>query len=1083
MPHPRIFTIPLSAPFLPTLIQALMRGDLIEGFPASGDPLALAAATLYLPTRRACRLAHDSFLDDVVEESAAILPRIVALGDVDEDELAFAEAAAGELAAIDLELKPALGELERRLLLAKLILKWAAGIAPSKSGEASLVASNPVSALALADDLARFIDDMTTRGVPWQRLNELVPEDLDRYWQLTLEFLKIARDAWPAILSERDAIEASQRRDALIRAEAARLMRGNTGPVIAAGSTGSMPSTAGLIATIAMLPHGAVVLPGLDTVLDEESWRLIGTRGDGTQPDAIAPAIGHPQFAMHGLLARIGITRAQVAILPSQQRSELPSPQLGEGTQRPLKDDRVSMSAQPAPVDPKRSARERYVSEALRPAAATERWQHLADADTWLPPALESLSLIEAENAEEEALAIAVALREAVEEAKTAALITPDRALARRVLSALGRWKIAADDSGGDALAMTPAGRFACLTAQTALGGSPPVSLLALLKHPLTRLGAAQGKLLRTIAVLEMATLRGPRPSAGTSGVKGALATFRDELAKLRRKEASELHWSDPRAYLSDGDLDRAGDLVSALAAALAPLETLPPTALPLRELSARHEVVLVELSKTKVGETGAFEGHDGVKLAESLSEIASVAADADLKVLPSDYPELFKSIIGARVVRRPELPGVQVRVFGPLEARLQSADRFVLGGLVEGVWPPEPRPDPWLSRPMRSRLGLDLPERRISLSAHDFAQALGAPEVVLAYPARLAGAPTVPSRFVQRLAAVAGESRWSRVRASGAKYLAWARSLDQPARVKRIERPAPTPPRAARPAALTVTEIETWLRDPYSIYAKHILQLRELDPIDAPPGAAHRGIVIHGALSEFTQRFASALPDDAVGALLEIGQRHFAALAEYPEARAFWWPRFLRIARWFAAWEVRRRISVARIKAEISGHIEIPLGERTFTLRARADRIERLSGGSYAILDYKTGQVPTEKQVRIGLSPQLTLEAAILRRGGFPEFPAGGSIAELVYVSLKGGEQAGESRVIDFKNGNPDFHAELALSKLTAVAARFEDEQQPYLPLVLSVWKRRYGSYDHLARVKEWSVGTDEEAEAGAQE
>jgi ATP-dependent helicase/nuclease subunit B len=224
-------------------------------------------------------------------------------------------------------------------------------------------------------------------------------------------------------------------------------------------------------------------------------------------------------------------------------------------------------------------------------------------------------------------------------------------------------------------------------------------------------------------------------------------------------------------------------------------------------------------------------------------------------------------------------------------------------------------------------------------------------------------------------------------------------------------------------------------------------------------------------------------LPDDPAGALLEIGARHFAALEDYPEARAFWWPRFERIARWFAAWEAQRRARAAAIHAEISGRIEIPLGERTFTLRARADRIEELGPGSYAILDYKTGQVPTEKQVRIGVSPQLTLEAAILRRGGFPACAAGSSVADLVYVSLKGAEQAGEGRVIAFKNGDADSHAELALSKLTAVVARFESEKQPYRPLVLSMWKRRYGSYDHLARVKEWSVGTDEDAEGGAQE
>jgi ATP-dependent helicase/nuclease subunit B len=1041
MAIPRVFTIPPSVPFLPTLIRALSDGELVAGFPAGRDPLALAAATLYLPTRRACRNARDIFLD-VTKDAAAILPRIVALGDVDEDEIAFAQAAAGELAATDLALPPALGELERRLLLARLVRKWAAAIAPESKGEASLVANNPVSALALADDLARLIDDMTTRQVAWERLDELVPESHDRYWQLTLQFLKIARQAWPEILAERSAIEATARRDALLKAEATRLARASAGPVIAAGSTGSMPSTAELIATIAKLPHGAVVLPGLDTGLDEGSWRLLAAGGEAAGEGLDLPAIGHPQFAMHALLGRIGIGRDQVGILG------------GHGAR----------------------ARERYVSEALRPAGRTDHWQQLKDSNFPLPAALESLSVVEAVNAEEEARAIAVVLREAVEERKTAALITPDRALARRVLAALARWNVQADDSGGDALIGTPAGRFASLAAETALGGVPPVGLLALLKHPLLRLGAAQDSFARAIAALEKATLRGPRPRPGTAGLAQALAVFRTELGKLRRKEPSELHRSDPRTDLKEAELDLATALTARLSAALAPLEALPPGARPFRELAARHADVITALSGSEAGEPIALSGHDGVQLQQAFEDIAGVTADADLEILPQDYAELFKAAIGDRVVRRPELADVRVHIYGPLEARLQSADRVVLGGLVEGVWPPQARPDPWLSRPMRHALGLDLPERRISLSAHDFAQALGAPEVVLAYPARLAGAPTVPSRFVQRLAAVAGETGWNCVRENGAKYLAWARALDRPGKIKRIERPAPKPPRAARPSALSVTDIENWLRDPYSIYAKHILALRELDPVDAPPGAADRGIVIHGALSEFTRTFSAALPADPARALIEIGARHFAALAAYPEAQAFWWPRFQRIANWFAGWEAHRRGKITAIKAEISGEIEIPLAERVFTLRARADRIEELVGGCYAILDYKTGQVPSEKQVRIGISPQLTLEAAILRGGGFPGLRAGATIAELVYVSLKGGDIPGDGKPINFKNGDADFHAKRALEKLQAVVARFEDEEQPYLPLVLSMWKNRYGSYDHLARVMEWSIGIDED-------
>ena len=1040
IPTPRVFTIPASAPFIPTLIDALMGGRLVPGFVPGRDPLALAGATLYLPTRRACRLARDRFLD-VTKLSAAILPRIVAIGDVDEDEIAFAQSASP--AAPALELPPALGGLERRLLLARLVLQWTAAIAPDAKGNAPLVANTPAAALALADDLARLMDDMTTRRVSWDRLGDLVPDDHDKYWELTLQFLQIAREQWPNVLAEHGAMEPAARRDALIEAEAARLLNKTEGPVIVAGSTGSMPTTATLIATVAKLPHGAVVLPGLDTNLDDESRKLIIGARDADGRETTAPAIGHPQFAMQALLTRIGIPRAEV------QR-------LGEA-----------------------GARERYVLEALRPAAATDRWQQLATRDfrAQVEAALANMSVIEAAHAEEEALAIAVALREAVEsEGKRAALVTPDRALARRVLAALTRWNIAADDSGGDRLSDTSAGRFARLAAEAAIGGLAPVTLLALLKHSLLRLGTPEAAHARAIAALERAVLRGPRPKPGTAGLADALATFRAELAKLRGKERSDLHPSDPRTRLHDSELQTAADLVVELTAAVGPLECLRAGAPhPLADLAARHRNVIAALSDDGTGNAAAFDDTDGKILDEVLQEIAGSPTSGSLRVTLGDYPDFFSAAIADRVVRRPGAPGARVRIYGPLEARLQEVERVVLGGLVEGVWPPETRSDPWLSRPMRHALGLDLPERRISLSAHDFAQMLGAREVVLTHAAKLSGAPTVTSRFVQRLAAVAG-GQWNDVRKRGDQYLTWARALDQPAQHRRIAKPAPKPPLAARPLSLSVTEIEHWLRDPYTIYAKHILGLREFDPIDLTPGAADRGSVIHGALGEFTETFATGLPNDTERELIQIGERHFAPLQDYPEARAFWWPRFQRIARWFAAWETERREGITALQAEISGKIEIPVGERVFTLRGRADRIERRADGRYAVLDYKTGSVPSEKQVRVGISPQLTLEAAILRQGGFGDMPAGISVAELVYVSIKGGQPAGEQKTVDFKDGNADFHADRALAKLTEVATRFEDEQQPYLPLILTMWKTRYGAYDHLARVKEWSVGGDDE-------
>ena len=495
-------------------------------------------------------------------------------------------------------------------------------------------------------------------------------------------------------------------------------------------------------------------------------------------------------------------------------------------------------------------------------------------------------------------------------------------------------------------------------------------------------------------------------------------------------------------------------------------------------ELAQRHRDVLIELSRDQHGVALVFEGPQGKALASAFDDLLGEGSQSGLMVQLADYPEVFQSAFADRMVRRSEGTNVHLKIYGPLEARLTQSDRVIIGGLVEGVWPPAPRIDPWLSRPMRHELGLDLPERRIGLSAHDFAQLLGADEVILSHAAKVAGAPAVASRFLHRLEAVAGEARWNAARSAGQKYVRFASRLDSPEKVEPIAQPAPKPPRAVRPLRLSVTAIEDWLRDPYTIYAKYILRLNPLDPVDMPLSAADRGSAIHDALGEFTQSFATALPDDPVGTLRNIGQKYFAPLMERPEARALWWPRFLRIAAWFSDWEIARRGNLTGIEAEIRGEIPIPLDNaRTFVLSARADRIERRRDGTFAILDYKTGQPPTGKQVRMGLSPQLTLEAAILREGGFADIPAGASVSDLIYVRLSGNNPPGEHKSLELKVNKgdtpqlPDDAANEARAKLAALIRAFEDEGQAYTSLNLSMWSNRYGSYDDLARIKEWSA------------
>ncbi len=1038
----RVFSVPVSAPFLRTVIAALVEGGPVNGFDVRAHPERLAQATLYLPTRRAGRMAREIFLDEL-KTDAAVLPRIVALGDIDEDELAFSEESESYGGAAPLEIPPKLGELDRRLTLARLVAAWA-----KTPVSAPLVIGGPASTLALASDLARLMDDMVTRGVGWEALDGLVPDQLDKYWQHSLEFLRIARQAWPAHLAEIAKIEPAARRDRLIEAEAKRLTAHHDGPVIAAGSTGSMPATAKFLHAIAALPQGAVVLPGLDTDLDEEAWQLIGGIKDAQGIFTATPASNHPQFAMHALLQRLGIKRSHVELL-----------------------------GEPAP-----HGRDVLASEAMRPSNASAQWhRRLAQPDIAdkISHGMTNLAVIEAANPEMEALAIAVAMREARHLDKSAALVTPDRALARRVMSALGRWNLAFDDSGGDALMDTSVGIFARLAAETVAKQLEPPTLLALIKHPLCRLDGPQSTFKDAVEALELALLRGTRPAAGSGGLARDFDRFRAELAKLRGGETSSLHASEPRTRLKDKQLDRAQSLIAALQRALAPLESLSSSKpYDFAELAKRHRDVLIELSRDQHGVALVFEGHQGLALASAFDELLGERTQRGLMVQLADYPEVFETAFGDRMVRRPEATNAALRIYGPLEARLTRSDRVIIGGLVEGVWPPAPRIDPWLSRPMRHELGLDLPERRIGLSAHDFAQLLGSDDVILSHAAKVGAAPSVASRFLHRLKAVAGEARWKVARAAGEKYVRFADELDRPAKVEPIPQPSPKPPRVTRPLKLSVTAIEDWLRDPYTIYAKYILKLAPLDPVDMPLSAADRGSAIHDALGEFTQTFSATLPDNPAHALCGIGEKYFKPLMERPEARALWWPRFQRIAAWFADWEIARRNNVSMIAAEIRGEIAIALdNERTFILSARADRIERRLDGTFAVLDYKTGQPPTGKQVRMGLSPQLTLEAAMLREGGFDGIPADASVSELVYVRLSGNNPPGEQRTLELKINKgdqaqlPDAAADYARQELEKLIRKFENEDQAYTSLNLSMWSNRYGTYDDLARIKEWSA------------
>ena len=1003
--RPSLYTIPPGVSF----VDALARG---LGARFGGDPAALAEITVLLPTRRACRALAEAFLRRS-EGAALLLPRLMPIGDLEED--GFMAAADDEVPVADaLDLPPAIPELRRRLLLTRAILR----LPPAGSGDGDGAPDNmsPAQASLLAQRLGELLDQVQTERLDFDRLAGIVPEDHAAHWQVTLEFLKILTEHWPAVLAEEGCVDPATRRNRVIESRC-RAWRASppTTPVIAAGSTGSIPATADLIDVIAHLPAGMVVLPGLDTTLG------------GDELAAIGPV--HPQFAMVRLLDRLGAA-------PHEVRSWV-GPGAHDGT--PARVALVNAALAPPP----------------NPAASPAKVPKMARAtETALAGgALTGVRLVTCPGPQEEAAVIALALRRALETpGRTAALVTPDRGLARRVAAELRRWEIEIDDSAGIPLADTPPGVFLRLAAEFAATDAAPLALLSLLKHPLAAGGIEPGAFRARARALELAALRGPRPAPGLEG-----------LGEVVRR---------------DGADGRLGDWLDRLAGSAAPFLAAMGRAGRQKfvGLMAAH-VAFAEALAATATDSGAerlWAGEAGEAAATFIARL-EVAALGFAPLRGADYPALFEALMAGQVVRPAYGLHPRLHIWGPLEARLQHADLLCLGGLNEGTWPADPGADPWLSRPMRTKFGLPSPERRIGLAAHDFVQGFAAPEVLLTRAGRVEGTPSVPSRWLLKLGNALQAARGDEGPAllapidgaGGESWLGWQAALDRPEAVRPVAAPAPCPPVAARPRRLSVTQIETLMRDPYAIYARHILKLRPLDAIDADPGAAERGSMIHAAIERFMRAHPDRLPKDALAALLRAGKQAFGAALAQPGVWAFWWPRFERIAEWFVEHEGGYRDGIRASRSELRGELVIEAPGGAFTLIATADRVDELVDGGLAIVDFKTGAVPSRQDIALGFAPQLPLEAAIAAAGGFADLPAC-EAARLEFWRLTGGAPAGERIAAGDDAAQLGREAHAGLERLIA---RFDDPATPYLSQPDPERAPRFSDYVHLARIQEWSV------------
>lgn len=975
MPQLRLYTIPPHRAFADALAAGLMRRF-------GGDPMRLARGIVLLPSNRAKRSISDAFVR--ASDGGLLLPRLVAIGDPELD-----EAVGAAFDPADAEpVPPAVPPLQRRMILARLI----AQVRPE---------TDAAEAVRLAGDLARTLDALLIEEVAPRALRDLeLAQELSAHWERSLALFEIILDRWPRELARLGRIDLAERRTRLLDRVAAKWREAPPeGFVCAAGVTGSAPAIARLQRVVAGMPKGVVVLPGLATGISDAEWDSLG-------PHPRDPVTGrrrrghetHPQYHLKLLLDRMGVGRGEFRLWTGESEHDAPP------------------------------ARSRAIASAMAPPELTHGWTSLKASER----RLDGVRALEVATPAEEAQAIALALREVLETpGKTAALVTPDRALARRVAAHCARWGLEIDDSAGQPLSMLPPGTLLLALAEAASQAFAPLPLLSLLKHPLAmpedRLAWLEG-----VRALDRA-LRGPRPAPGLAGLDRYLAEQEGREGAARREAAR--WWPEARHLLAplEGVFAGGAQPVPALLAAL-------------REAA------------TGLAGDGLWARAEGRAAADLLDALEQESEHGPPRADPASLAPMLRTLMDEVAVRPPQGGHPRLAILGLIEARLQSADLMILGGLNEGVWPGLPAPDPWLAPRIRAELGLPGLERRIGLAAHDLAGALGGPQVLLTRARRDASAPTIASRFWLRLEALSGGLE----RAGDLAH--WLRAIDDPGAHRPAGRPEPRPPVAARPKAISVTEVDRLKADPYAFYARRMLRLAPLDPVDADPSAAWRGTAVHAVLEQWA-KLDDCAPD-------RLHARALAMLADertHPMMRALWQPRLMEAVDWIAGQIALDRAEGRRVLAtERKGTIPFA----GILLSGTFDRIDRLADGSLAIVDYKTGQPPSAKAVRAGYSLQLGLLGLIAEEGGFEGIDGVARCFE--YWSLSRNRGGGFGYVdspVDPRKRDPipadEFVAIAGSNFLDAVRDWLTGDRAFTAKLVPEY--APYAEYDQLMRRDEW--------------
>ncbi|GAB5458133.1 MAG: double-strand break repair protein AddB [Henriciella sp.] len=971
------------------------------------NPEALADAIIYVPNRRsATALGFELFRAN--GSRACLLPEIRALGDLETGEPpASAEAALADL-------PPAMPNARRIGELTKLVLAYY---------QVQGLNSPAPSAVSAARELARLLDQAAlSGGVDWSKLETLVTDaDLATHWQQSVKFLEIISKTWPQKLKEDTAMDAYARRFAAAKAMASSWQSvPPKGLVVIAGSTGATPASRVLMRAALSLPQGMVVLPGLDRDLPVAVWQ------------ALSKTPSHPQFTLARALTSLGYGPEDVLPWPSQQ----------------TEDDL--------------SARRRLVHETLMPADFTADWTERLEeiapdgqSAHFVETALNGLTMIEASDDADEAMISALMLRQALEtEDRSAALVTPDAGLARQVSALLKRWGIEVPPSVGLPLLQTPAGSFAFLVMEWLADPSHPEAIMALLQNAHCRLERKQ------IETFDYHFMRRPR-------TWDSLHSLHQDIARLKTIDRPKYASYEPQ------DIDTGLDVVAYL------LEGLEASGVDDQagELLGSDWVIGVDQAISQLSDqAAAWRGEDGAASSESLRDFLDLCDP-----LGPQPQAVFIDLYRAEAAMITVASGAwhpRLAIWGPLEARLQTADQLILAGLNEGVWPAQPAADAFLPRLFRAKIGLSDPDERIGLSAHDFAQLACAPDVTLLTSKRRDDKPAVASRWIWRLLTFA---RGALGKDGALAALSPPPENDPRKWLKAIEtvpdlpegfsaRPKPKPEIAARPRKLSVTRIETLIRDPYAIYCQYVLGLYKLDPVNMPVDARGRGTAIHKALEDF-ELGKTAQTADGLLALLEAelakGGETLADLIALRDVRRL-------VVEDYLVW---RGMSAGESKhaplTEAEGRAEFVIEGAPFVLTGTADRIERRAGGQVAILDFKSGKPPTEKQVRSGLSPQMPLLGLIAEKGGFDTLePA--HVSALAYVQF--GTKFAVTEIGKPARGEHKPVSEIIAeteADLIQLLRTFANQAHPYLSAPRPERVQYWSDYTRLARRDEW-MGQD---------